>query len=302
MRKYLILFLNLTLTTVLIACNKDVTSSADNQEIGQQIGDAMASVDEAGTSSGSIAMNELKYKNGLQKAFLRLNPRTPFMDSIIPQAFATTCSSAPGFGACSSNTITRNFSGCTLGGATFNGSVNLAWGGGTASNCTMMGAGDYITHVPDITVTGLRNSTLAITKTGPIGQRITWASGAGASKVFQLTNDGIRRVFSLNGTTLFDFTTKTTSAITVTGTSRSSRIMNGGVLEVTNNVSGNVCTFSPTNVTWSSANCNCPVQGSWSGSCTQGESTTLTLSGCGAGTLTMGSDSQDISFDRCSGT
>ena len=118
-------------------------------------------------------------------------------------------------------------------------------------------------------------------------------------KSLQFSNDGINRVFSIGSTILFNQTTATSGDITVSGTTRSNRIMSGGSLNVTNHISAVVCNYVPTNVTWASGTCNCPTQGSWSGSCSDGKTTTLTITGCGTATYTEGSDTEAVSFDRC---
>lgn len=301
MNSFKLLSITLITSGLLLACNKE-KDAIDNQEVGQQIGDLMASVDEAGQSSGTLAMNELQLKESVRKTFRRLAPRdTPIFSSLFPQAFAASCSSSPGFGSCSGNSITRDFAGCTVGQATFSGTVVLTWGGpGVGVSCSLGTAGSHITRVPDFSVSGLRNAILDVEKTGSIGQRITWDSGSGTSKSFSVTNDGIRRTFSIAGSTLFDYTTTITSPISVVGTTRASRVMTGGNLRVTNNSSGNVCNFAPTNVTWNSSSCNCPTSGTWSGSCSSGGTASVTITGCGTADLKIGDESDSVSFDRCS--
>jgi hypothetical protein len=284
-------FLALMILT-LASCGKKTSSSADIEEAAQQVGDVAASIDEAGGSGGAIAMLE----PGTDRTFKRYGYGPAPLHFGIPTANAATCGAAT-FGSCTSNTLTRTYGGCTVGGGTFSGTVTLTWGG-TSSNCTLGAANDTITRVPNFTVTGRRGATLTVSKTGSIGQRLTWVSGTGSSKVFSFSNDGIRRAFTASGTTLFDHTTSTVSAITVTGTSRSSRTLSGGTLRTTNNVSGLTCDFVPSSVSWSTG-CNCPVSGSWSATCSDGTSSTLTHTGCGTANFTLGADSTAVTFDRC---
>jgi hypothetical protein len=280
------------LVLLLLSCSKKV-ESGDIEEIAQQVGDVAASIDEAGGGNGSIALNE----RAIERTFARLAYGPSFYESIIPDAYAVTCGSST-FAGCSSNGVTRTFAGCTVGGATFNGSVTLTWGG-DSSGCVLQAIGATITRVPNFTVTGRRNATLTVSKTGAIGQRLTWDSGANASKVFKFTNDGIRRVFtSASGDVLFDLTTTTTSDITLTGTARTSRVMNGGTLRVTNNGSGVTCDFVPSSVSWS-AGCNCPTSGSWSATCSDGKTSVLTHTGCGTANFALGSTSTEVTLDRC---
>ena len=287
-------------------CNKEaIDDGSDIQESAQQIGDVMASIDESGGGSGAIA--QMQFENSLQKMLARYAPDdTPARGALaqlaLPVAEATSCYGF-GFGSCggaSGTTIVRNFNNCTVSSASLSGDVTLVWGGG-ASACSLTSPGQHITRVPNFTLSGRRGATLSVTKTGTIGQRLTWASGTGTSKVFNFSNDGINRKFTAtNSTVFYDQTTTVSGTITVTGTTRASRVINGGgSLVVTNNLTANVCTYTPTNVTWDTPTCTCPTQGYWSGSCADGKSTTLTLTGCGVANYTEGSETVALSFDRC---
>jgi len=296
---YFIVIAFLVLPSCTPILDDEVSSASIIEETAQQVGDVMASIDE---SSGASTGNLAGYQKSFDKMYAKYVPSTKletFIDSLNPTAVAASCSSGT-FSTCSSNTITRTFSGCTVGTATFNGSVSLVWGG-SSTNCQMGSNNDTITRTPNFTMTGRRNATLYVTKpTGSIGQVMTWLSGSSsATRTYSYANYGINRKFVLNSTTLYDQTTATTSALTVTSALRYNRVLNGGTLRVTNNITGNVCTFSPTNVTWGSSTCNCPTQGSWSGSCTSTGSVTLEINGCGSGTYTEGSDITSVTFDRC---
>lgn len=285
-------------------CKVDVTTTADIQETAQQVGDVMASVDEAGGSTGSIAsMKDMKdMQNSVKQTFDRYTPgelsESMVAKLFLPEANAASCSGA-GFAACSSNSIVRSFAGCSVGSATFSGDVTLTWSNGN-TNCSLGGAVNArITRVPNFVVTGRRGATLTVTKTGTVGQRIELLTNAGANSVFAFSNDGINRVFANGSTTLFNQTTATSGDITVTGTSRTNRVMNGGSLNVTNILTSVVCNYVPTNVTWSSSACNCPISGSWAGTCSNGKTTTLVITGCGTANYSEGSDSETVTFDRC---
>jgi hypothetical protein len=173
--------------------------------------------------------------------------------------------------------------------------VTLTWAGGGASNCTMSASGDSITRNPNFTLTGPRGGTLTVTKTGTIGQKIERGSAATS---LTYTNDGINRKIAKSGTTLYDFTTSTTSGITITGNSRTSRVLSGGGLQVVNNLKNVTCTVAPTAVTWTST-CTCATSGTWSGTCSDGKSYSLEITGCGTARLTASSATADITFDRC---
>jgi hypothetical protein len=286
----------LAIATVAIAAGSScANNSADIEEVGQQIGDIMASIDESGGSSGGT-LGQLD--NGSARTFARLAPselRGDWVDAyLLPRAYAATCLTGSSFSGCSSGVITRTFNSCTIGTATFSGSVTLTF---SSAACTMNSVNDTVTRVPAFTVTGRRGATLTVSKTGSIGQRVTRTSASALS----FSNDGIRRVFTdASGSATFDFTTQTTSAIGISGTSRADRVLSGGTLRVTNNLTGTTCDFSPTNVSWSST-CNCATSGSWSGSCSDGKTGKLTITGCGTATLVIGEESQAVTFDRCYG-
>lgn len=274
-------------------CKKNETvSSVDIQETAQQVGDVMASVDESGGGSGSIA-----YLNqSIQKTFDRHAPNeineSMIAKIILPKAQAASCAGA-GFAACNGSfQVIRTFGGCTVGSAVFSGDVTFQWSGAACA----LSNGQNVTRSPNFTVTGRRGATLAVTKTGTFGQRINRISAGN----FTFENDGINRRFTLpNSQVLFNQTTTVTSAITVTGASRASRVMSGGSLRVTNNISNVTCDYVPTAVTWNTTSCNCPVSGSWSGTCSDGKNTSISITGCGTATYTEGSDTESVTFDRC---
>jgi len=288
------------------SCGKKDSANADIEEAGQQVGDVMASIDESGGSLGTIAANpEL---NSTNRLFARLRPMELkesfwvelYRRAVIPSAEATSCLLANTFSTCTNNVVTRTFGGCTISLASFNGTVALTWTDDAVDNtCLMTSAGHSITRVPDFTVTGRRGATLSVSKSGSVGQRLTKSTSTGA---FVFSNDGIRRVFTApNGSTLFDFTTQTTSDIAVSGASRAGRVLTGGGLRVTNNLTGVSCDLMPNTVTWQ-LGCNCPKSGSWAGTCSDGKSFSVSLTGCGTADLTVGSDSTSIIFDRCYGS
>jgi hypothetical protein len=275
-------------------CGQD---DVDIQEVGQQVGDVMASIDESGGSAGSLAYSEIGYR----ATFARLAPgelRDSWLSELwAPNAYATGCSSGGTWSACASNVITRTFGGCTIGGASLSGTVKLTFTDAVVdSTCSLAANGHSVARVPEFTLTGRRGATLKVEKTGTVGQVVTrTASG------FSFTNDGIRRVFTgADGSPLFDFTTTTTEAITVSGQSRANRILNGGVLRVTNNANNTTCDFVPSDVRWN-INCNCANQGTWTATCSDGKQATLSITGCGKGRVKLDEEEEDFEFDRCYG-
>jgi hypothetical protein len=280
-------------------CSGD--SNTVDDEIAQQVGDTIASVDEAGSSSGTLA-----YQKAFEKTLHRLAPaelKKPFWSSdlLVDSAYGFSCLDTSSWKTCTDNVRIHHLEDCMLGNASLTGTVTLTWGGPTSTDCKLQGIGDTIARDPKFKGTGLRGATLEVSKTGTVGHLLTLKS-INPDK-FDLTTDGIRRVFTrANGNIMFDFTNTTTSAITVTGATRANRVLNGGVLDVKNNLSGVSCDLTPTDVKWDRDDCNCAVSGSWSGKCSDGKSKTIAITGCGTATIQTGNDihtRDDVIFDRC---
>lgn len=282
------------ITTFIFSCNNTPQDDSNSQEMAQQIGDVMASIDEFGGSVGTLTL--------LQKTFDRYaqnkiqDDKNPLAKFFLTEANAAACL-GNGFGACFSGVMTRNFGGCTTLGATFSGTVRLTWN--NAATCSMNSTFEYVVREPSFSVTGRLGATLSVSKVGTYGQRLTWTSGSGVNKVFLFDSDGINRTYtSSDGSILFNQTTYVMSPITITGTSRSNRIMTGGVLRVYNDLTRVSCNYTPTDVTWT-ADCNCPTSGSWAGTCSNSNDSALTITGCGKAQYTNGDFSESVIFDRC---
>lgn len=291
----------------LSSCGKKTALDDTDQETAQQVGDVMSSIDESGGDTGVIAaldpaLDEDRILRGARPLFARhgasLSPRF----SLLADARAASCATTTFSGCSGGTTRTRSLGGCTLGLATFSGSVTLTWGG-AQSGCQISGVGGHISRVPSFTVTGLRSAQLSVglASGATVGQRVTFTGLSGSSPAYTYTNDGIRRTFTFAGVTLFDFTAQTASDITIVGASRSARVVNGGSLQTTNHLTGEICLFTPSAVAWSGG-CNCPTSGSWSASCTDGRSGTLKITGCGTATYETDTREGSVTFDRCYGT
>ena len=131
----------------LVGCKNTTTEAADIQETAQQVGDVMASVDEVGGSSGNIAANSKSMQNSIEKTFERFAPgelndfnKNSIASILQPKAYAAACAGA-GFSTCTTGgtggVITRTFGMCTIGAATFDGTVTLTWANSSAANCTL---------------------------------------------------------------------------------------------------------------------------------------------------------------------
>lgn len=297
------------LILVVASCKKvedDGYSIEATSEMAQQIGDTMASIDESGgDATGTVA--RLLVPNGDEKSFMRLNSKKDFLakvngynfsDLFISKSYAAQCNAVL-FSSCIANHRSRDFAGCSIGvGGTITGGISLAFAGSHASVCAIPNAADTVTRIPDYTISGLRGATFKVTAPSPsTGQTITRTG----SNAYSFTNNGVNRKFtSPNGTVILDVTTTTSSAINITGDTRSTRVISGsGGITVVDNLTNLSCTLTPTTVAWTGA-CNCPTSGYWSGSCT--DSTTMKIefsSTCGVATLTKNGVVQTLSMDRC---
>lgn len=292
MRNKMIFLLGVSM--LISSCGGSSSSDQTNDETAQQVGDSMSSLDEMGGSTGSLAL--LNMNSGSAFAELNHSPANKLFEifDLIAPVSAAACRTAATFSDCSSSSRTRTFSGCTIGSTTWTGSVALAF---SDSSCSMSATSNSVARSPSLTVTGKSGGTLTVSKTGTVGQKIT-KTGTGT---FSFSNDGIRRVIAdSNGTSIHDFTTTTTSDVTVTGASRSGRTLNGGAFHIVNNLKSTSCDITPSDVTWTSA-CNCATSGTWAGTCTGGKVFTISITGCGEATVTNGTESAAVTFDRCYG-
>lgn len=302
--------MNKTFLLVLMAivCNLILGCGASEQvsfgeantpaEVASQIGDVMATIDEAGRGTTAIAHFVPAFNNSSSKHAAVDN----LMFALFPQVQAATCNTAE-FSTCSANSVLRNFNSCTIGGYVLAGSVAMSWTGG--ANCVMSGAGQAIRITPNYTIAA-NNMSLSATKTGTYGTILTWATGSGTTRVFSYVNDGINRSLSSNGTVLLSLNTRTVTPLTVTGNTRGSRILSSaasGALEIVNATSGETCTFQPVSVAWGTANCNCATSGQWTGTCTAMGNFSMIITGCGVASISYTESgvakNQTVSLDRC---
>ncbi len=323
------IFIFILIFTQWVGCGEtlgtDTIASIDpTTEAGQHLGEIMVSIDESGGSSfGAYAFNnelfhaEKSYAR-LEKSFstsqstspsslnnIRSSKIFPFISisNTLQQllssqaAQAATCS-AISFSTCSSSSRIKNFSGCSLSTstATITGNVTLAFTGSGAASCTFPTTTDAVTRTPNYTITGARGANFSVTAPNG-GQTITKTVSG-----FSVTNpNGIRRRYATGlGNSVLDMTTKITSALTITGNVRTNRTITGGAILLTNNLNSVTCSLTPASVQWANTNCNCPTSGSWTGSCSTGETYSLTFtSSCGVANLTLGSTSRGLTLDRC---
>lgn len=284
-----------------VGCKK-AASDTDQAQVGQAVGETMASADESFQGGTTMAMlpADRSTAPALPLPMLRAprELRGPAwrraLDALVPKAYAGACLLTD-FSKCADGVRTRNFGNCELGDATLDGSVTLTFSDTTA--CTMTGTNASVTRTADFTLTGPYGGTLQVTSPGG-GQTLTrTASG------FSYHVGGMERVLTgPGGHTLFDVATDTTSDIMVTGSSRADLMISSGTLEIHHKLAGYTVTLSASNLTWT-PHCNCATAGTLTGSISggklDGQTASVTLMGCGEAEVTLGTQTESVTLDRC---
>jgi hypothetical protein len=259
----------------------------EENDIANAAGETMASLDEAAVGTANLQQNLEEKESSVPG---------------IAEFSSTSCGfSGIDFTACSSGVRTRSWGGCTLIGATVEGTVTLTF---SQSNCTMSSSGNSVTRTPNMTITGRRGRTLTITTaTGGSfqGQRITRGASAGT---FTVEVSKLRRVATdATSTTTLNIESNTGTAMTMTGAIRTGRKLDGGTLIITDALNSQTYTLTPEAVTWDGT-CNCASSGQWTGTvATTGSSTTSTITiritACGSADVTLNGVTTSVTLDRC---
>lgn len=304
LKKFLVTFVVAPFITLQFsACGGAIDDSATVDslvESGQQLGEAMVAIDDSGgdTTAGTYSKNEISVFEKVAARYEKL----PYLKSdfltqnLFSKAWAANCTTST-FSACTSSRKTRNFGGCTLGStaATITGTITLAYNNGS---CSLSAPGSYVDRTPNYTITGLRGANFSIT-TPSTGQRL---ANTGTSS-YTYANSGLRRRYVTSaGSTAFDMTVSTGTDLSISqaSSSRTNRSISAGTLIITNNLNSVSCTLTPSSVTWGASNCNCPTSGSWTGSCTDSNTYTVSYPGsCGYANITYNGTTKQIVMDRC---
>ncbi len=314
MQKKSFIFVLMSFTIFMTSCrsaNDEANAVSTNDEMAQQMGDIMSSVDEAAGSGGSFAwIHQIEASKKSLQAFQQKSStlRNNLLQLVMPSEAQAVACFGNGFATCTSNSITRTFNGCTMGSATLTGTVVLAFSGPTQATCKLAASTDAMKRTPNFSISK-NSASIAVSKTGTNGETLTYVSNSGANKVLSLTNDGLRRVVTVDSVVMYDMTTSTfnsggvSSPITITGSDRTNRILSGGTIRLQNNLSGGErCHISPSAVTWSGGTCTCATSGSWTGTCENKGGFTLSITGCGTANLTVGTETTSVSLNRCLGS
>jgi len=287
----------LALSTALAATATAGCRRAGDDEIdqvGAAVGEMMSSLDESSQDDTTTAALLPRLPVQKTPAALRGPLWRRALDWALPSAYAGSCASAH-FSACDAGARTRTFADCSLGVATLDGSVALAFS--SSPLCVLAAAGQSVTRTANFTVTGLYGGTLTVTAPGG-GQTLTKTATG-----FEYTVGGMERVLKgAAGRTLADVSTTTTEPIVITGSSRADLVIVSGALQVTHHLAGYAVTLRPNNLAWS-AHCTCAVSGSLSGTVSggkhDGKSASMTLMGCGEAEVTIAGETSEVTLDRC---
>lgn len=291
----------------LFGCNNHKITYSYNidtpTEVSQQIGDAMAGIDESGGATSGDITKATPF--GIEKSYARVAPSLspapkplPIYSLLIPPALAGTCTTVA-YGTCSTTfTLGRSISGCTTAasGGTLNGTILLTFAGTGQATCTIPATNDTVTRQANISVHGLRGTEFG-SRPSATGQVIT---RTGAS-TFTYNDTGTTRSFTdPDSKDLLNLTMTTPTALAISGTNRNGRTITGGDILVTNNLTAVTCDFAPAGVTWGAANCNCPTSGTWTATCSDTTSFSVAFTGtCGQANIVSGSTSSTVTMDRC---
>jgi len=275
--------------TAAAGCRKTAGGDDETGQIGNAVGDSMASLDESVSGGTTTAM--LPFRRVPDELRGPLWRRA--MDAVVPSAYAASCGSTA-FSACNGGVRTRDFGNCTLGLATVSGTATLTF---TQPSCVVTAAGDAVTRTADITLTGLYGGTLEVTSPGG-GQTLT-RTAAG----FNYSVGGMERVLTgPGGRKLVDIATSTTAPIVVTGSSRADLDIVSGTFVIDHKLAGYMVTLTADNLTWTNS-CNCASSGTLTGMVAggkhDGKSASVTITACGEADVTIDGVTDAVTLDRC---
>ncbi len=270
-------------------------SFSDNEidESTQSAGDDLASMDEA--VSGAVSVS----RDGVEAIEMFADP------GVVDLKSRALCTSA-NFTTCAASARTRDFDNCTIGTTTWDGMINLAF---NQSDCKLDAAGEFVTRTlssPGMVITGRRGGTI----TASTDTATTWdgTSVGGGHKLtrtatgFTLSILGIHRSAKTSaGTEFFNISRKTTTDLTITGSTRNGRVVSAGTIVTYHNLKDFNMAWTPSNLTWTS-DCRCPTSGSMTGTATGSVEGTFTMTfatTCGSVTLDKDGSSEAVTLDSC---
>jgi hypothetical protein len=278
------------LAVMMVAAAAGCRKKDEAEQIGETVGEVMSSLDDSMAGEATTAL--LPFRRVPDE--LKGSRWQRLLDDVIPSAYAASCWE-PAFSACASpGTRTKDFGGCTIGGATLAGTVTLTF---SQPQCTVLTAGDSVTRVADLTLTGRYGGTLEITAPGGGQTLMKTADG------FAYSVGGMERVLTgPGGRTLFDVGTRTIAPIVVTGSSRADLKIVSGSFEIDHKLAGYKVTLTADNLTWTGS-CNCASSGTLTGVVSggkhDGKTASVMITGCGEANVTIDGDTESVSMDRC---
>jgi len=284
--------------TAAAGCRKMSSGDDESGQIGNAVGETMASLDESVSGGSTTAMLPQPFRG------VPTQLRGPIwrraLDSVIPSAYAADATSCwtPTFSACNAGVRTKDYGNCNLIlGAKLSGTVTLTF---TQPLCLIATDGDAVTRTADLTLTGLYGGTLEVTSPGG-GQTLTKSAGG-----FTYSVGGMERVLTgPGGRKIFDIATSTAAPIVVTGSSRADLTIVSGSFVIDHKLAGYSVTLTANNLAWTS-NCNCASSGMLTGMVSggkhDGKTASVTITSCGEADVTIDTETVSVSLDRCATT
>ncbi len=294
-------FKKLAVVSLLVAVSVGCGKKAEDFSV-----DADSAVLESGINSVSSLADE---STGGAFARLQSDQIKPSIWSLllVPEINASSVCQRPYTQSCSGASRSIQYSGCAGAGGlvSLDGTASLAFSGASSGTCRFNQSGDGITRTYNINFTGPRGGVLNLSSDSKADYTGANYGGGGqlsftGASTWAVAVLGRHTTYSYDGVEYYSTSVRTTSAMTISNSlSRSSRVLNGGVLQVNHNIAGFTANFVPTNVTWSGG-CY-PSSGSiavtYSGSKTG--TATITFTGSGSATYTKDGESKTLDISYC---
>jgi hypothetical protein len=290
MKKIILIFMGLSFFN--LSCTVDGSTDADTEMV-YSVESAVSSLSGVldDQNNSSFAKNSSSKKQKYAHFILEL--LQPKAYALCGRAFSESCTSSQ------KSTV---YSSCSVGALTLSGTVSLSF---TDSSCLMNSTNDVVTRTYDYTISGPRGGALRLFSSAATDYRGNSISGGGrltkTTTGWNVEVLGKNKTLTINSSIILNHSIKTLSPVSVTGSlARSSRVLDGGQIEVNHNLTSVTNVITPSNLTYSSGCCH-PVSGSLSMSYSGSKSgtATVTYNSCGSATITDAGTTSELSMTYC---
>jgi hypothetical protein len=291
------ILISIVLISTLVACGKK-----ENNEEDVSVGSEEAAVESGITMIGGLADDQSGSSLALKSEVN--NPYPNFMDILAPKAYAANCSRAF-FQGCSSGVKSISYDGCEIPGTSklLDGEVALTY---TDSTCSLANNGESVTRTYDIQMSGIRGGVIGYSSAIQKDYREEEYGGGGritrTPSGWEIDILGRHAQLTFRNREIYNTSIRTLSPVEVTGSlSRTSRLINGGQIEVSHNKAEFTATMTPNNLQWTGSCCH-PTSGTldvvYSGNIT-GQAIVTFGSVCGQATVDKDGQSKSIQLSYC---